>query len=189
MPGMKVSREQVARNRARIVEQAGRLLRERGLEAVSVAEVMQAAGLTHGAFYGYFDSRDALVAAALEEANARSPPIAADLAAQAARYLAPGHRQNRAGGCPTAALAGEVVRAEGDVRRAMTADLRRRLAALALVSPGRTAAQRRQAAVASWSAMVGALVLARMSDDAALGEEILDQTRRFIGAHARADER
>ncbi|NWC97078.1 TetR/AcrR family transcriptional regulator, partial [Pseudomonas sp. IPO3779] len=62
---MKVSREQVAQNRVNILEAASRLFRAKGYEAVTVAEVMKAAGLTHGGFYGYFASKDDLVAQSL----------------------------------------------------------------------------------------------------------------------------
>ena len=57
---MKISKEQVAENRLRILDAAARMFRERGFEGVTVAEVMNAAGLTHGAFYGYFTSKDDL---------------------------------------------------------------------------------------------------------------------------------
>ena len=63
---MKVTREQVVENRRKILEAAGRLFREKGFEAVSVAEVMNAAGLTHGGFYGHFQSKDDLIAQTLE---------------------------------------------------------------------------------------------------------------------------
>ena len=69
---MKVSREQVTGNRARILEAAGRLFRERGFDGVSVAEVMRAAGLTHGGFYGYFRSKDDLVAHTLAALMSRA---------------------------------------------------------------------------------------------------------------------
>ena len=81
---MKVSREQVAENRRMILDAAGRLFRERGFEAVTVAEIMQAAGLTHGGFYGYFTSKDDLIAQALAEALANSSIRADDLAGYAA---------------------------------------------------------------------------------------------------------
>ena len=71
---MKVSKTQVDDNRRAILEAAGRLFRQRGFDAVSVAEVMAAAGLTHGAFYGYFRSKDELVAAALADLLDRAAP-------------------------------------------------------------------------------------------------------------------
>ena len=70
---MKVSREQVAAHRARILAAAARLFRLRGFEDVTVAEVMKEAGLTHGAFYGHFPSKEALIAGAIEWVLAPAP--------------------------------------------------------------------------------------------------------------------
>ena len=64
---MRVSREKMAENRQRILSEAARLFREKGVDAVSVAEVMQAAGLTHGGFYGHFQSKDELVCKTMEQ--------------------------------------------------------------------------------------------------------------------------
>jgi TetR/AcrR family transcriptional repressor of nem operon len=156
------------------------LFRERGVEAVTVAEVMGAAGLTHGGFYGYFKSKDELVAAAIAEALAGAPPAPSDLAAYVAAYLAPSHRDDRAGGCAVAALAAETVRAPAEARSEMTKGLRRQIDALARLAPGADAGEKRQAAIGSWAAMVGALVLARVSDDAALSDEVLAETRAWL---------
>jgi len=185
---MRVSREQVAENRARILDAAGRLFRERGFESVTVAEVMKAAGLTHGGFYGYFASKDDLIAQSLGHALANAA-LAGDaaLAEYAAWYLSPEHCADRAGGCPTAALGAETIRQGGGARAAMTAGLRHQIGALARVAPGGDDAGRRRAAIGSWSAMVGAVILARLSDDPELGAEILAETRAWIGERAEAD--
>jgi TetR/AcrR family transcriptional repressor of nem operon len=177
---MKVSREQVAVNRDRILEAASRLFRARGFEAVTVAEVMQAAGLTHGGFYGYFQSKDDLIAQSLVHVMSRDAQGERDLASFASAYLAPDHRANVAGGCAVASLGVETGRGGPEARAAMTAGLRRQIDNLARTAPGATAEERRRAAIGSWSAMVGALVLARMSDDPALADEVLAQTRQFI---------
>src|SRR5271155_3788539 len=113
---MRVSREQVSENRRTILEAAGRLFRARGFDAVTVAEIMQAAGLTHGGFYGYFKSKDALIADALAEALARGAGPSDDWAAFVARYLSRPPRDNLAGGCATAALAAETIRQSGGAR-------------------------------------------------------------------------
>jgi TetR/AcrR family transcriptional repressor of nem operon len=178
---MKVSREQVAENRARILDAAGRLFRESGFDGVSVAEVMQAAGLTHGGFYGYFKSKDDLIAHTLAALMSRAQVGDRDLATFAKAYLGPEHRRNVAGGCAVASLGVEAGRATPEAKAEMTAGLRRQIEALARTAPGETAAARRGNALGSWSAMVGALVLARMSDDPALSEEVLAATRAFIG--------
>jgi TetR/AcrR family transcriptional repressor of nem operon len=181
---MKVSREQVEANRARILDAAGRLFRERGFEAVTVAEVMQAAGLTHGGFYGYFKSKDDLIVQALAALMGRGQIGERDMATYAAAYLAPEHRENRAGGCGVAALGAEVGRGTAEAKAEMTAGLQRTIEALSRTAPGATPAERRQAAIGSWAAMVGGIVLARMSDDAALSDEVLAQTRAFIDREA-----
>jgi TetR/AcrR family transcriptional repressor of nem operon len=183
---MKVSREQVAENRRRILEAASRLFRARGFEAVTVAEVMQAAGLTHGGFYGHFRSKDELIAAAVGQAVAASPEPRS-LADYADAYLSPGHCRDLAGGCATAALATETARQTPQARAEMTAGLRQQLDALTAAAPGPAAGDRRRTAIGAWSAMVGALVLARMSDDPTLTEEILRETRAWIGAGAPRD--
>ncbi len=179
---MRVSREQVAENRRTILKAAGRLFRERGFEAVTVAEVMQAAGLTHGGFYGYFASKDELIAAALGDVLARRPEPSGDLAAYAAVYLSRAHRDNRADGCPVSALAAETARLGGGAQTEMTTALKRQIERLSRIAPGADAARKRQAAIGSWAAMVGAMILARVSDDTALSDEVLDQTQAWLAA-------
>ncbi len=181
---MKVSREQVAESRRAILEAAGRLFRQRGFDAVTVAEVMRAAGLTHGAFYGYFASKEELVADALAEALASTAAPPSDPAAYAAGYLSRVRRDDRAGGCPFAALAAETVRQPAGARAAMTAGLERQIERLSAGAPGADAAERRRAAIGGWAAMVGAMILARVSDDPALSDEVLDQARAWIASHA-----
>jgi len=181
---MKVGREQVEANRQRILEVASRLFREHGFEGVTVAEVMQAAGLTHGGFYGYFRSKDDLIAQTLGDLMGRGQIGGRDLAAYADAYLAPAHRENRAGGCGVAALGADVGRGTAEARAEMTGGLRRQVESLSRTASGATPAERRRAAIGSWSAMVGALVLARMTDDPALADEVLAETRAFIAARS-----
>jgi TetR/AcrR family transcriptional repressor of nem operon len=181
---MKVSREQVAENRCTILEAASRLFRERGYESVTVAEIMKAAGLTHGGFYGYFASKDELIAGALADVLSKRPEPSGDLASYAAGYLSATHCDNRAGGCPTAALAAETIRLAGGPRKEMTTGVKRQIERLSRIAPGATEAQRRQAAIGSWAAMVGAMILARVSDDPALSGEILAQTQSWLAAQA-----
>jgi len=182
---MKVSREQVAENRRTILEAASRLFRERGYESVTVAEIMKSAGLTHGGFYGYFASKDQLIAGALADVLSKRPEPTGGLADFAAGYLSPSHRDNRAGGCPTAALAAETVRLAGEPRAEMTAGVKRQIARLSRIAPGETDAQKRQAAIGSWAAMMGAMILARVSDDPGLSAEILEQTQSWLATHTK----
>ncbi|MCA1407161.1 TetR/AcrR family transcriptional regulator [Ensifer sp. IC3342] len=179
---MRASREQVQENRRTILEAAGRLFRERGFEAVTVTDVMKSAGLTHGGFYGYFKNKDDLIAQALAELLGGSEPLSADLSTLAERYLSPAHRDNSACGCPVAALASETIRQPGGARAAMTAGLKRQLERLSEVSPGSDAEQKRRAAIGNWAAMVGALILARMTAGSELSDELLSETRAWLAA-------
>ena len=182
---MRVSRKQVAENRRRILEAAGRLFRAKGFEAVTVAEVMRAAGLTHGGFYGHFGSKDDLIAQTLAYAllageDRQRSRAEVDLARYAAGYLSPRHRDDLAGGCPTAGLGAETIRQSPEARAAMTAGLRRWIELLSEGAPGASAAEKRRVAIGSWAAMVGAVILARLSDDPRLSDEVLEQTRAWI---------
>jgi TetR/AcrR family transcriptional repressor of nem operon len=180
---MRVSRQQVLANRKTILEAAGRLFRERGFEAVTVTDVMNSAGLTHGGFYGYFKSKDDLIAQTLAGLQGATEPLSADLATFAEQYLSPAHRDDFACGCPVAALASETIRQSGGARAEMTAGLRRQIERLGQVAPGADAAGKRRAAIGSWAAMVGALILARMSEDAELSNEVLAETRAWLASH------
>jgi TetR/AcrR family transcriptional regulator, transcriptional repressor for nem operon len=177
---MRVSREQVAENRRKILDAAGRLFRARGYDAVTVADVMKAAGLTHGGFYGHFASKDELIAETLAHVLTPDTTAGHDLAAFAAGYLTPGHRDDLAGGCAVAALGGETIRQAPGARAAMTEGLRRQLERLSRSAPGDTDAARRREAIGSWAAMVGAVVLARVSDDPRLADEILAETSAWL---------
>jgi TetR/AcrR family transcriptional regulator, transcriptional repressor for nem operon len=176
---MRVTKEQMAEHRHRILESAGRLFRDKGFEAVTVAEVMQAAGLTHGGFYGHFKSKDDLIAQTLSNIRTNHP-AGATLAEYAAGYLSEGHRGDCAGGCSFAALGGDTIRQSPEARAAMTERLRRQIARLTELAAGETEAEKRRAAIGGWAAMVGALVLARISDDPKLSSELLDDTRDWI---------
>ena len=178
---MKVSREQRAEHRRRILNAAGRLFRAKGFHEVTVAEVMHAAGLTHGGFYRHFASKDDLVAETLAHVLRRDPDSAFDLSAFVDRYLSPRHREAMATGCPVAGLAADTRRQRPPARAALTAGLRAHLDRMSVAMPGTNAAARRRAAIGSWSAMVGAVILARAVDDQALSDEVLEQTRAWIG--------
>jgi TetR/AcrR family transcriptional repressor of nem operon len=178
---MRVSREQVTENRQTILDAAGRLFRERGFDAVTVAEVMNAAGLTHGGFYGYFKSKDDLIAEALAAAltgNRERP--SGDFAAYLAAYLSRIHRDDRGHGCATAALAADTARQADNVRTEMTTGLKLQIERLSRIVPGEDGARKRRTAIGGWAAMVGAMILARASDDPELSDEILDQTRAWL---------
>jgi TetR/AcrR family transcriptional regulator, transcriptional repressor for nem operon len=180
---MKVSREQAAANRERIIEVAGKLFRERGFDGIGVADLMKAAGLTHGGFYGHFKSKDDLAAQACRHALAQSSQkwarrtdvAAGDPRAELIkRYLTGAHRDAAGSGCVLAALGSDVGRQGRAVRQAMTEGLGSLVDVLTKLAPGRSRSARRRQALADVAQMVGAMVLARAVDDPALSNEILD---------------
>lgn len=186
---MKVSREQAAENRQRIVETASRLFRERGLDGIGVADLMKSAGLTHGGFYGHFASKEDLMARACASAvegslakwrerieAAPDDPIAA----VTALYLSPNHCKQPGEGCALAALGSEAARHGAPVRHALTEGLREFIDLLTAIVPGRSDAVRREKAQAIFASMVGAVVLARSVDDPALAEQILQSVTASI---------
>jgi TetR/AcrR family transcriptional repressor of nem operon len=177
---MKVSREQMAENRRRILDVASKLFRDKGFDAVSVSEVMKAAGLTHGGFYGHFGSKEDLVAETIGYALAGDGTGGNDLRAFLRSYLSPRHRENAATGCPTAALAADIRHQAPAARAAMTAGLRSQIERVAKALPDIDAADRRRAAIGTWAAMVGAVILARAIDDTTLSDEVLEETRAWI---------
>ncbi|MYN05118.1 TetR family transcriptional regulator [Pseudoduganella sp. DS3] len=178
---MRVSREQAAQNRERIVETASRLFREKGYDGIGVADLMKCAGLTHGGFYGHFASKEDLLAEAFGKAMQGSAEKWRTLlaaapanprAALAHMYLTAKHRDNPGGGCALAALGPDVSRVGPEVRQAMADSFQSQIAALAQALPGAPAQQRR-AAITTYAAMVGALVLARAVADRKQSDEIL----------------
>lgn len=172
----------MAENRRRILDAASRLFRDKGFEAVSVAEVMKAAGLTHGGFYGHFKSKDDLIAQTLAHVLTVDTAGGGDLRAYVDNYLSPRHLNNAAGGCPTAGLAADIRHQTPAARSAMAEGLRSQIDRICKALPQLDAADRRRAAIGSWSAMVGAVILARAIDDPTLSDEILEQTRAWINA-------
>src|SRR5271170_1240222 len=179
---MKVSRIQAAENRERILDVATRLFRERGIDGIGVADLMQAAGLTHGGFYGHFESKEDLVAQACARAVSRmrqnwttvvDQSTGDPLEALAATYLTPKHRDGAGRGCPMAALGPEIARQGPTVRRAFTDELRPFLDYLSRIVQGSSNNLRRQKALAAYAGLVGALVVSRAVDDPDLSNEIL----------------
>ncbi len=180
---MKVSKEQVAEHRTRIMVAAARLFRQRGFDDVTVADVMNEAGLTHGAFYGHFPSKEALIAEAVGHAlpSAANSPDPRRLAADYADgYLSVRHRNNRATACLFSSLGTEAARGSADLRHRMTQATRYRIDHLTVDADGDTPHTKRRAAIAAWASMVGAMVLARIVDDEELSREILSETRASL---------
>ncbi|QEH34634.1 HTH-type transcriptional regulator TtgR [Aquisphaera giovannonii] len=180
---MRKSREAAPESRGRIVKAAAREFREKGVVATGLADLMRAAGMTHGGFYKHFDSKDQLVAEAFADASEEmigrmeSQPTAG---AAVAAYLSAPHRDNPASGCPLSAIGSELSRTDAKTRDAATAGFERLVDLLAARSPGKDA--RRRALVAA-STMIGALTMSRVVSDPELSSEILDEvTKGLTGA-------
>lgn len=177
---MRVTREQAASSRERIVATAARLFRERGFDGVGVDAIMRDAGLTHGGFYGHFASKDALAAEATTRAvgdSMRRQDGLAGLHEFLSQYLSMRHRDDRARGCPVAALGGDVARQGPALRSALTKGVMAQISRIANLLKGGTPKARRRQAIATYAGMVGALVLARAVDEPILAEEILTAVR------------
>lgn len=190
----RVSREQTEKNHDLIEEVSARLFRERGLNGVSVAELMSGVGLTHGGFYGHFESKDELAAAACKRAFGQSAAHWRSsgqsecerhekLLQVADAYLSPRHRDNPGAGCAVSALAADVAREPigKPVRAAFAAGCKELTDALASLSSGETEAARKQEALARLALMVGAMTLARAMSGDAYSDEVLAAARASLG--------
>ena len=179
---MKVSREQATANRERILTSAAQLFRERGFDGVGVADLMKHAGLTHGGFYGHFESKQDLMAQACEHVHApkleswkhlaETRPEQA-LAKIVTDYLRPEHRDTPGSGCILAALAAEAPRHGAGVKRVLTGATQGQLSVLSNLIPGKNKRERSEKALMLYSGMVGALVLSRAMDDPKLSADFL----------------
>jgi TetR/AcrR family transcriptional repressor of nem operon len=191
---MRVSREKAAEHRERIIDAAGALFRTKGFGGIGVADIMRAADLTHGGFYGHFASKDDLVAQASRRAMARAAVNWAKVVADAPKepyaallkhYLSPRHRDDPGKGCAFAALSGDAARGSKTVRKAFAEGLQPLIDILAEAIPGRSKAVRHRKALTAMAALVGALTLARAVDDAVLSGEILEAAQRELLAASR----
>lgn len=189
----RVSREQTHKNRAAIEEVSARLFREQGLNGVSVPQLMAAAGLTHGAFYGHFESKDELAAIACEQAFDQSAKRRVKrtegkqdrktaLKALTDNYLSARHRDDAGHGCPAVAFAGDVARESDDkpVRTAYLAGVKRMADGLASLSDAESTSARRKQSLIQMASMVGALTLARATKGDPISDEILAAVRGFL---------
>jgi TetR/AcrR family transcriptional regulator, transcriptional repressor for nem operon len=194
---MRITKRQAEENRAKVVETAARLVREKGFEGIGVADLMRAAGMTHGGFYNHFESKDELNAAAC--GHALSQAVAAiegvvqggeTLAAYRGRYLSRKSRDAEGFRCPMVAFGNDVSRQGPALRDAYAKGLRRYLDAFARAYAaernGEVAAELRAEAITHFATMVGAVSLARSiaKDDPALSDEILEATLGRLEAPA-----
>ena len=181
---MRVSKEQAAKNRNRILEAASRLIRERGIASVGVDALAEAAGMTHGSLYSQFGSKERLVEEAVAyaiSAKGREVPEAFALDDYVSEYLSAAHRDEPGGGCPFAALSCEMARQSAGVRERFTAGVRGVVALLSgRMGSGLKPKQREEKALAATASLVGALVLARAVNDPKLSDDILRATKNRL---------
>jgi TetR/AcrR family transcriptional repressor of nem operon len=191
---MRVSREKAAEHRDRIIDAAGALFRAKGFGGIGVADIMKAADLTHGGFYGHFASKDDLVAQASRRTMARAATnwtklveAASDdpYAALLEHYLSPRHRDDPGKGCAFAALGNDAARSGKIVRKAFAEGLAPLIDILAQSIPGKSKTARRRKAVAAMATLVGALTLARAVEGKPLSDEMLEAAHRELAAAAR----
>jgi TetR/AcrR family transcriptional repressor of nem operon len=176
------SKAEKAETHKRIVKIASKRFREDGLAGIGIAELMKEAGLTVGGFYKHFDSRDDLVAEAVgsafggwkrrvDAAASGGPPVS--YAKLIDDYLNHAHRDNPGTGCAFSALAAEIARSGKQTRALATEQIRNDLQLIASLLPGKSKRAARSKAILTFSALVGAMSLARAISDEALSLEIL----------------
>jgi TetR/AcrR family transcriptional regulator, transcriptional repressor for nem operon len=191
---MRKSREETAQTRQRIVETGAIELRRNGITGTGLADVMAAAGLTHGGFYRHFDSKDALVKecltnaldslrASIETATATRPGRAGVLFA-IDEYLSTAHRDSEAC-CPFVTLGSELARASQDVRDAATAAFLKLAEVIAGHLDVLAPAAAKKEALVLLSTMVGAMTMARLVSDNEVSASILAWTRKSLSQQVR----
>ncbi len=189
---MRVTKEKAAENRAALVQAAGRLFRERGIDGVGVAEISMKAGLTHGALYAQFPSKDALAAEAFAAASQEGwEQVTADRDGRPATltdlldyYLSFEHRDNLATSCPLSASASEIGRQDKVVCARFTEVFEQLVAQIqGGLGASPVKAENRQRALAMAAAMIGGLAASRAvaKTDPKLSNEILRAVRRIVG--------
>jgi TetR/AcrR family transcriptional regulator, transcriptional repressor for nem operon len=179
----------------RIVSVAAQAIRRSGYDGTGVADIMKEAGLTHGAFYSHFASREAMLAEAAQRACAESAAAVAQVVASAppdrtlasmlGAYLSRTHLERVDVGCPLAALGSETSRQAPEVRRVATRHIKEMIDLVARQSPdwGQPAAHER--ALVTIATMVGALLLARAVDEPGLSDAIREAALKHLtsGGH------
>lgn len=174
----------------RIVRTAAAAIRKHGYDGISVADLMAEAGLTHGGFYAHFESRDAMLAEALDQAAddslGRLAKVADGVPPEAAldktidSYLSDRHAAEPERGCTLAALGSETVRQSPEVRRVATRRVRELADILERQMPGWGTATRHEDALGVMSTIVGALMIARAVDDPQLSKQIRAAAKRLV---------
>lgn len=174
----------------RIVSVAARAIRRSGYDGTGVADIMKEAGLTHGAFYSHFMSREAMLAEAARKACAESAAAAAEVVASAppgtalasmlGAYLSRAHVEHADTGCPLAALGSETSRQAPEVRRVATRHIKEMIDLVARQSPDWGQPSAHERALVTIATMVGALLLARAVDEPALSDDLREAALKHL---------
>ena len=183
------SRAEKTKTHQRIVKIASRRFREKGIAGVGIADLMTEAGLTVGGFYKHFDSRNALVAEAVssafggwkrrvDAAASGGPPVSYEKLID--EYLNEAHRDDPGAGCAFSALTGEIARGDKRTRALATGQIRNDIQLIAGLLPGKDKQAARSKAILTFSALVGAMALARAASDNALSLEILRTVKELL---------
>lgn len=189
---MKVSREQAAENREKILAAAARLFREKGFDGIAVSDLMKTAGLTHGGFYGHFSSKEELMAQACGSAvdqilrdgqTRRELRNTSPYVTFVEDYLSLAHRDHPGAGCLMAALGADASRQSPLVRNAFTQQAKRLLNACINLLPSKGPQAReqvRERAIVTLATLVGAQIMARAVDDPDLSAEVLQAAAKYL---------
>jgi TetR/AcrR family transcriptional repressor of nem operon len=187
---MRKSKQEAAETRKRIVEAAATEFRRNGVDGTGLADLMAAAGLTHGGFYKHFESKEKVIEEALamtteSRAEAVSLILSAapgdrGLQAMIAGYLSIKHRDDAANGCPFAALGSEVARSSDAVRETTTTGFLKTVDIIAGQLEGMSPAAAKKEAMVMLSTMIGALTMARVVTDPDLSTSILRQACKHL---------
>ena len=177
---MRYGKDQKQATRQRILESAGRRFKRDGIDGAGVATLMSDAGLTNGAFYAHFDSKEDLVANVLaDQLRAQRQSLDAQASDRAGleafirSYLSPEHRDQSADGCPSAALLDEIARRPDATRQVFTDELMDEIDDIAMRLDPTDAEAARTDALTIFGLMVGTLQFARALTDAALSDQLL----------------
>ena len=192
---MRVSRVQASENRQTVINVASRLFREHGFDGIGLKDLMERAGLTQGAFYKQFASKEDLAVQAsrraLESASGRWSVAATEnpddpLGAVIAFYLSAGHCEEKMDGCPVVALGSDVARQGTNVKAVFEAGIKAYLEVLSRLIADTDGQDSHGKAIAILSTMVGALTLSRAVNDPDLARAILDSAAKQVRAAAAA---
>jgi len=194
---MRVSRVQAAENRETVINVASRLFREHGFDGIGLKDLMEGAGLTQGAFYKQFASKQDLAAQAsrraLESASRRWSAAAAanpkdPIGAVIAFYLSTEHREERMDGCPIVALGSDVARQGSDVKASFEAGIKAHLELLGRLIGETDGEEPDGKAMAILSTMVGALILSRTVNDERLSKRFLQAAAKSVRTRSSASD-